>query len=366
MSTVPTPDLLRVRAALSVGLPPGEALATASDPQLAHTAQMVRLGQSLADAARAVPPDQGDLGAGPLLRVLALAERSGHDGLDAVDVVLASRHDALVDRRRITARSSQAVGTARLLTALPVAAWMMLVLVDPGALGFYATPLGLGCAAATVVLSAAAHAWSRRLVRRASLAAAAQDPLVGPHPAFDPVRAAVAAFPVVVTVSIALHPLPAIGVAAVTGAAAGRPRRVITPPRCSTRELIELLRMLLRADTGLAAALEHVAAVVAAPLDATLRAIARRLRTGTDIEQAFSQTGLDDVGAVVAVTEHWGVASATPLRLLSDAVRAEQQAAAELAAERVQLALVFPTTLLTLPAFVIAVVPPLVWTAATA
>lgn len=366
MSAVSTTNLLRVRAALSVGMPPAEALATVDDVGLARTARLVRLGQSLAEAARAVPSDQGDLGAGPLVRALALAERSGHSGLDAVDVVLAGRHDALVDRQRIAARSAQAAGTARVLTALPVVAWVLLVLADPGALRFYGTPLGLACAAVTVTLSVAGHLWSRRLVRRASLAAAAQDPLVGPRPPFDPMRAASAAVPVLVAVSIVVHPLPGLTAAAAVGAAAGRPRHVPAAPPCSTREIIELLRMLLRAETGLATALEHIAAVIPAPLDGTLRTIAQRLRTGTDVEPAFAGTGLADIGAVVAVTEHWGVASATPLRLLSDAVRAEQRAAAEIAGERVQLALVFPTTLLTLPAFVIAVVPPLVWTAVAA
>jgi hypothetical protein len=49
------------------------------------------------------------------------------------------------------------------------------------------------------------------------------------------------------------------------------------------------------------------------------------------------------------------------LRGLARDLRAERLTAAEEAAERTQLLLVFPTTLLTLPAFALAVVPPLVW-----
>ena len=51
------------------------------------------------------------------------------------------------------------------------------------------------------------------------------------------------------------------------------------------------------------------------------------------------------------------------LFILIDTLRAHERGVAEAAAERVQLALVFPTTLLTLPAFVLPLVPPLVWTA---
>jgi len=363
MTTVSTIDLLRVRAALTVGLPPAQALATVTDADLADTVRQVRFGRSLPEVARAAPRDAGPLGPAPLLRALALAERCGHGAVTAVDVALATRQDALADDERIRARSAQAVGTARLLTALPVGAWALLVLVDPAALGFYAGPVGWACAATSLTLAAGAHAWSRRLVRRAARAARLADPLATMPGAFDRVRALAIAVPVLVAVTVLVHPLPAVIASAVVAALAGRPRTEDRSPPYGALELVALLRMLVAADLGLQAALEHLAAVTPAPLDADLQAVGRRLRAGTDTEGAFAGAGLDELGAVLAATERWGVAPAAPLALLGDAIRARQRAAAETAAERVQLALVFPTTLLTLPAFVIAVVPPLVWTA---
>jgi Flp pilus assembly protein TadB len=363
MTAVSTIDLLRVRAALTVGVPPSQALMTVTEPGLAATLRQVRLGRSLPEAARAVSRDEGSLGPGPLLRALALAERCGRGAVTAVDVALATRQDALADDERIRAKSAQAIGTARLLTALPIGAWALLVLADPTALGFYAGPIGWACAAAAALLAVGAHTWSRRLVRRAAQAARQADPLATAQGTFDRIRALAIAVPVLAAVTVLGHPLPAVLAAAVAAVVAGRPRSGDRSPPYGMLELVALLRMLVTADLGLQVALEHLAAVTPAPLDGDLLAIARRLRAGSDTERAFGGAGLDELGAVLGTTEHWGVAADAPLELLGNAIRARQRAAAETAAERVQLALVFPTTLLTLPAFVIAVVPPLVWTA---
>ena len=364
MTRVETTDLLRVRAALSVGAPPAEALGAVVDPGLAGTARSVQLGQPLERAARAVS-DGGALGAGPLLRALALAQRCGQGGVEAVDVALRTRHDALLDHQRLEAKSAQAAGTAKLLTLLPVAAWVLLILVDPVALRFYATPIGWGCGTATVVLSVAGRRWSGRLVAHAAAAGALADPLAEAAQPFDRTRAAVVALPVAIAVGLVGHPLLAIIVAGVVAAWAGR-SAPISPPPCQAVELVALLRLVLASQTGLTVALELVADVIPPPYDVRLRRIAGRLRGGADIEEAFTDTGLVEIGAVLAITERWGVAATASLELLSEAIRAQQQAAAEIAVERVQLALVFPTTLLTLPAFVVAVVPPLVWTALAA
>lgn len=362
MTQVPTTDLLRVRAALSVGMPPAEALRVATAEALSATARVVGLGQSLTAVAHD-HTDRSPLGAGPLLRALALAERCGHGAVDAVDLVLHTRHDALVDDHRIRARSAQATGTARLLTLLPIVAWGLLVVVDRAALRFYLQPVGWVCAVITVTFGVTAHLWSRRLVRRATQAGLLADPLTNPPAAFDRGRAAVAAVPVLIAGTMTVHLLVGLAAAAAVGGWLGRPRVTPEPSSCGALEVVELLRMLLGAGTALSAALGHLAEVTgAAPAD-ELRTIARRLRAGTDVEQAFADTGLAEVGAVLAVTERWGVAAAPSLQQLGSALRARQRAAAETAAERVQLALVFPTTLLTLPAFVVAVVPPLVWTA---
>lgn len=362
MTRVSTADLLRVRAALSVGAPPAEAFTAVADPALAGMVRAVQLGQPLATVARSAPNDGGARGVGPLLRALALAERCGHGGVAAVDAALQTRHDALVDEQRLAAKAAQATGTARLLTALPVVAWLLLIALDRTALGFYATPIGWGCATGTVLLAVVGRRWARRLVAQATGAAAQADPLAGHAPPFDRMRAAAVALPLVITLWWTAHPLVAVVAGVAVALVAGRAKPP-PPPPCQTVEVIQLLRMVLAAETGVALAFEHVADVVAAPIDAQLRGVASRLRSGSGVAEAFAGTGLTEVGAVLEITERWGVAAAGPLQLLIESVRAQQRGAAETAAERVQLALVFPTTLLTLPAFVLAVVPPLVWTA---
>jgi tight adherence protein B len=354
-------DLLRVRAALSVGAPPAEALSAATDDISRRVAAGLRLGETLERVARA-----GDLPreAVWLIRALALAERCGQGAVEAVDIALRAQRDATLDAQRLAAKTAQASGTARLLTALPLGAWVLLVVLDPTALRFLSTAIGVACAAATAVLSACGHWWSRRLIARAAGAAALADPLVPDRPPLDVRRAAAIGIPVAVVLWMAVPPLVAVGLGAGVGALGARPGR---PARSSSSsvEIVHLLRMALVAQTGPAAALEHVAAVTADPVAAQLRGAAVRMRSGASVRDAFAGTGLDEIGAVLEITEQWGVSPAEPLRLLGDTVRATQRAAAETAAERVQLALVFPTTLLILPAFVLAIVPPLVWTALT-
>src|SRR5690606_39251816 len=72
MAAVSTTDVLRIRAALSVGVPPAEALSTVTDPALAEAVRAARLGRPLSDIARS-HRDQGAgaQGAGPILRALA-------------------------------------------------------------------------------------------------------------------------------------------------------------------------------------------------------------------------------------------------------------------------------------------------------
>ncbi|MBA2316164.1 MAG: hypothetical protein H0V93_00005, partial [Euzebyales bacterium] len=66
---------------------------------------------------------------------------------------------------------------------------------------------------------------------------------------------------------------------------------------------------------------------------------------------------------VLAATHRWGAPAAPALRHLAAELRADRRAAVAAAAERTQLHLIFPTTMLMLPAFALAVVTPLVWTA---
>lgn len=95
---------------------------------------------------------------------------------------------------------------------------------------------------------------------------------------FDRGRALAVAVPVLVAVTVLVHPVPAVVVATVVAAVAGRPRTADRSPPYGTLELVALLRM-VTADLGLQVALEHLAAVTASPLDDDLLAVARRLAT---------------------------------------------------------------------------------------
>lgn len=353
-------DLIRVRAALSIGLSPAEALGTATDPTSRDLVNALQFGATLDRLARRRDLPESSAW---LIRALAVAERAGDGAVAALDIALRARSDQRIDAQRLQARTAQAAGTAKVLTILPLAALALLIALDPSALGFYRTPIGWACVGVTGVLAFAGQRWSRRLITRAAEAAARADPLATPRGGFDRARAAAVAVPVAVAMLVVAPPVVALAVGAVSAGFAGAARGVPPPPAMPFTEVVHLLRMALCARAGPIAAFELVATVTAPPLSDRLTAVAARLRNGGDIERALSDVGLDAVGAVLAVTERWGADAAEPLGLVSDMVRARQRGAAETAAEHVQLALVFPTTLFTLPAFVLSVVPPLLWTA---
>jgi hypothetical protein len=116
-------------------------------------------------------------------------------------------------------------------------------------------------------------------------------------------------------------------------------------------------------DTGLpaAAAIAEVARVAPPAAAPVLHAAARRTAGGWTARDALSDTPLAAIGVAISAAERWGAPAAPALRALADDLRAQRRTAAELAAERLQLTLIFPTTLLTLPAFVLGIVPPLLW-----
>jgi len=401
--------MVEVRAALAAGASPGAALAAAvdHDPHAAAPAvalaQAVRLGTPLADLAPQVAT--GDAALDLLVRALAVAERTGGGGLAAVDQALAAAAEAAEADRRLSARTAQARGTATVLTVLPLAAWALLVVLDPGLLRFYATGAGAGTGALAVALAAAGRRWSSRIVARAGRAAADADPLTPRRALPDRRRAATAAVPALVVVTLTAGPLPGVAaaVAAATialhpprfpghrarsrAAAAGvRPSR---PPAFSSgsagvgdragvavggggagvaagggaAEAVELLAVALAAGLTAAAAAAVVAGLGPPAARPALSLAAHRLRAGWDATDAFADGGLAAAGRVLAAADRWGAPAAPALRHLAADLRSRRRAAAEEAAERAQLALVFPTTLLTLPAFTVGAVPPMLWSA---
>lgn len=313
-AVVETRVLVGLRAALSAGASPAAALAEcAGEGVLAPAARAVRLGQPLAEAAAEV--DTGDPVADLLVRALGVAERAGAGALTGVEQALDSVREAAALRRLLQVRTAQARGTALVLAVLPCLLWVLLVLFDPRALGFYATVPGIVTGGLAVALALAGHRWSRRIVGAAARAACEADPLAGDCR---------------------------------SGGAA---------------EAIELVAVALAGGLPPALAVATVAPLAPPAARAALAAAGRRLSGGWAAEAALAGTGLASLGAVLAAAERWGAPAGPALRRLAADLRADARAAAEEAAAKVELRLVFPTTLLTLPAFVLGVVPPLLWAA---
>jgi len=301
--------LAGLRAALSAGASPASALsACGSDGVLAPVVRAVRIGQPLAAAAATV--DTGNPAADLLVRALALADEAGAGTVDAVEQALDNVRDEAALRRLISVRTAQARGAARVLTGLPVALWALLVLIDRSTLAFYRTGAGVVTGLLAFLLVVAGQAWSRRIVAAVDEAALAADPCGG-------------------------------------GAA----------------ETIDLVAVAMAGGLSPAVALHTVAALAPPQTKEPLRCASRRLSAGWTPRAAFAGTGLVALGDVLAVAERWGAPCGPVLGRLAADVRAGVRAAAEEAAARAELHLVFPTTLLTLPAFVLGVVPPLLWAA---
>lgn len=365
--------LVEVRAALASGAAPHAALAAASGGALDGPAAAARLGRPLGEVAAEV--DTGDARADLLVRALAVAEAAGAGAVDAVDqAVEAAEADEAV-RRLVRVRSTQARFTAVLLAALPVALWVLFTATNPALLGFYREPLGAATALAAVGLAGAGQRWARRAIVRAARAAEVADPLVPAAPRRDVGRALALGLPALAVGGLAAGPgvaLPAAAAGAAVGLRGTRDDRAAR--RRSARaadeaaaggaaEAVELVATALAAGIPTVAAVAHVAAVAPPLARPALETGRRRLRGGWGPAEAFAGTGLDALGGVLDATGRWGAPARDSLRRLAADLRACRAAAAEEAAERLQVTLVFPTTLLTLPAFVLAVVPPLVWTA---
>jgi Flp pilus assembly protein TadB len=172
--------------------------------------------------------------------------------------------------------------------------------------GFLRTALGGATTTLAVVLAACGVLWSRALIRRAGAAGRRADPM-------------------------------------------------------GATETVELVAVALAAGLSPGAALAAVAPLAPPGAREPLAVAARRVRGGWTPGEALAGTGLQPLGEVLEATQRWGAPAQQALGALAADLRAQRRAAAEEAAERVQLLLVFPTTLLTLPAFVLGVVPPLLW-----
>lgn len=365
--------LHELHAALASGASPAAALAAADAEPLRDVARQASLGSSLYEMAQNV--DTGDPGADLLVRGLGLAEVTGGGALVAVQQAGAAVREQRALRRLLQTRTAQARGSAFVLGGVPLVTWLLLVALQPGAVRFYATPLGVLSAALALGLVVAGVAWAQGIVRRASSRVA--DPLVV-QPPRDAARVAAFGVPALVVVSVAagigaglLAAALAAGLA--SGLASRRSSRNANaakgrsqdPAQGGAAEAVELVAVALSAGLAPADAVAAVAPIAPPLACPVLVTAATRLQAGWDPAAAFSGTGLAALGRTLAASDRWGAGAAGALHALAADLRADRRACAEEAAELVELALIFPTTLLTLPAFVLAVVPPLLWAAFT-
>ena len=358
--TLDATQLVELQAALRAGAGPAEAVAaTCRGGVLEDAARRARLGQPL--SAIAAAPATGHPPADFLVRCLALTERSGGGAAEAVDHALTAIRDDTELQRLLDVRTTQARGTAVVLCAVPVAAWALLVLIDPAMLSFYATPPGWISAASAAALALTAWRWMRRLIAAAGRAAARVDPLTPPAP--PPVwgRGAVVGIATALLVTAVAGAAPGLAAGVAAGGMVARRRGADGAADGGAAEAVSLIAVAL--DSGMApvTAFAEAASVAPAAAQPLLRSAARRMAGGWRADEALAETALAPLGATLAAAHRWGAPAGPALRALAAEMRADRRAAVEVAAERLQLALIFPTTLLTLPAFVLGIVPPLLW-----
>ena len=125
-----------------------------------------------------------------------------------------------------------------------------------------------------------------------------------------------------------------------------------------TVEAIELLALATSGSTGLPLACRLVADTCGGATADTFRYTAARLSIGDEAAEAFPPP-LADVSTLIDVSRRWGAPIAEAMRYLASDLRDRAASAAEEAAEGLAVRLVFPTTLLLVPAFGLVVVVPL-------
>lgn len=332
MSAPTTMDLLLVRAALHVGATPAEALCAMPvdvQPPLQAVVAGLRAGESLAE--RGGRPD-----ATVLERALATAEITGSAATPAIDALLdavAADHQL---RGLVEARSAQARLTARLLIVLPLVGAVLISLADPGARGFLVSPGGLVVILLAAVLMAVAARWMRHLSAAVDRAVLAVDPLVGDRDRLGATRFR--------------RPRPRMRARGRAGEHAGS--------GLPTAEGLELLALALSAGVPLVGAVTVLGQLAPPAVRPVFHAAARSLQAGRSVAEAFPPE-LSEVTTLIGLTAHFGAPAAPSLRLLAADLRTRARFAAETAAEQLAVRLVFPTTLLLVPAFGLLVVAPL-------
>ncbi|MEE8601265.1 type II secretion system F family protein [Euzebya tangerina] len=363
-------DVLVVQAVLAAGASPLEALREVDHPVIRDAVAAVDAGGSLGEWLAA---DDGDAPRAPaavsLVRALSLSDRLGSAAGPAADAVLDGLAAAERGRRLTRTRSAQAVHSARFLIGLPPVAGLGLLVLDPAVRQFWLAGSGLLIVLVAIVLIGSALLWIRRLLAHVADAAGNVDPLA--DTTAKPARAA-ATVTVAVVGAVAGGVLVGLLGAAVVWATAPHLRQRLVQPaeeawptlspadarQLPTVEAIELLALALSSSAPLPTACALVGEACAGPTGRVFDRVAAGLHMGADPDEAFPEP-LAEVARLLSLTRRWGAPSAKALRLLAADLRTRAASAAEEAAERLAVRLVFPTTLLLVPAFGLLVVVPL-------
>lgn len=304
-------DVLLIRAALLAGATPAQAVgclpAATTPTPLRALARSLDAGTTLESLAGASAV--GHAGLGPIVRALATAEGSGASAAPALDGLLDAVTAGAALDRLVRSRSAEAKLTARFLVAIPLVTAAAISLLDPGARRFLATPPGAVVVVVAGVLIGLAAWWIRHLVGRVDRAVGATDPLAG---------------------------------------SANLP----------TAECLDLLAVGLSGGLPLAGAVALVGRVGPPATRQVWADAGRALAAGLPPAEALPDR-LAELADVIAIGTRWGSPSAASVRLLSRDLRDRAASAADEAAERLSVHLVFPTTLLLVPAFGLLVVVPM-------
>ncbi len=265
-------------------------------------------GEGAVEALAAMDGSAGDPGVSLACRSLRLVARAGGGPAELVEGVAATVRDRAAQRAEAWALSTQARWSAGLIAGAPLAFGLLVAATDPRATGFLAgSPAGLACLVLGLLLDAAGVAWMVRIFRRGTA-------------------------------------LPAL--------VAGLP------------DVVDLYGVAIRAGLTVALATEHVAGEVGEPFAAALGQVRRAVATGA--RWADELEGLGSLGPEVrplagalAASERFGSPLADQLVLLSADARGVRRRAAEGAARRLPVKLLFPLVLCMLPAFALITVVPL-------
>ncbi|MGI9015953.1 MAG: type II secretion system F family protein [Euzebya sp.] len=379
-------DLLVVRATLAAGGSPAQAIvetrSTALTPVIAALQAGVGLPELAVMSGRVTPPSVANRPSGPapsglapsalaLVQALAMAQVVGASAGPAVEGVLR----AVTAQTRLSAlisiRSTEAVFSARFLIGLPIMAAGALFTLNRAARTFLTSPIGLLVMLVAAVLIGCAALWMHKMTGSVAAAGGQADPLVRVNPTGpNPVMVITAASGVVATLSGG----PAVGMAVVVMMLllGGPLRRRIagvgsppvddvivagTPSALPTVVALDLLCIALTSGVGLLEACRLTSRFAPPEVRPVFAAIAGRLGTGVDPTQAFP-TRLTEIARLLDISHRWGAPAAESLRCLADDLRDRAAVAAEEAAERLSVRLVFPTTMLLVPAFGLLVVVP--------